>query len=172
MMHKAWYSIQEVTYYFSGSSIKCQRYTGWKIADFTPIWVRLLGQSQLSNPSDLPCDTNITLPFTPGYSFINRAHMRYKPNKLPYMCDMPERETKWYGRSYHTVWPYGDQSRSPRLHTHDTQHALLIMKMTGYVQIVPDTKAVEIFNIAQTNMIGCLKYIHCLIIFFLYNIIH
>ena len=26
------------------------------IDDFYPIWVRLLGQSQLSNPSDLPCD--------------------------------------------------------------------------------------------------------------------
>ena len=28
---------------------------GWKINDFNPIWVRLLGRSQLSNPSDLPC---------------------------------------------------------------------------------------------------------------------
>ena len=37
-----------------GSSIKFQGHTGWKIDDLNPIWVRLLGSSQLSNPSDLP----------------------------------------------------------------------------------------------------------------------
>ena len=42
-------------YYFSGSSIKFQGHTGWKIDDLNPIWVRLLGRSQLSNSSDLPC---------------------------------------------------------------------------------------------------------------------
>ena len=30
-------------------------HTGWKINDLNPIWVRLPGWSQLSNPSDLPC---------------------------------------------------------------------------------------------------------------------
>ena len=54
MMHKVWCSIEEVPYYFSGSSIKFRGHTGWKI-DSNPIWVRLLGRSQLSNPSDLPC---------------------------------------------------------------------------------------------------------------------
>ena len=42
-------------YCFMGSSIKFQGHTGWKIDEFNPIWVRLLGLSQLSNPSDLPC---------------------------------------------------------------------------------------------------------------------
>ena len=42
-------------YCFWGSSIKFQGHTGWKIGDLNPIWVRLLGRSQLSNPSDLPC---------------------------------------------------------------------------------------------------------------------
>ena len=55
MMHKAWCSIVEVPYYSSWSSIKFQGQTGWKINDFNPIWVWLLGRSQLSNPSDLPC---------------------------------------------------------------------------------------------------------------------
>ena len=55
MMHKAWCSIDEVSFYISGSSIKFQGHTGWKIDDLNPIWVRLLGRSQLSNPSDLPC---------------------------------------------------------------------------------------------------------------------
>ena len=41
--------------FFSGSSIKFQGHTGWKIDDLNLIWVRLLGRSQLSNPSDLPC---------------------------------------------------------------------------------------------------------------------
>ena len=42
-------------YCFLGSSITFQGHTGWKIDDLNPIWVRLLGWSQLSNPSDLPC---------------------------------------------------------------------------------------------------------------------
>ena len=44
-----------MSYCFSGSSIKFQGHTGCKIDDLNPIWVRLLGRSQLSNPSDLPC---------------------------------------------------------------------------------------------------------------------
>ena len=46
---------EEVPYYFSSSSIKFQGHMGWKIDDLDQIWARLLGQSQLSNPSDLPC---------------------------------------------------------------------------------------------------------------------
>ena len=45
-------------YCFWGSSIKFQGHTGWKIDDLNPIWVRLLGRSQLSNPSGLPCSEN------------------------------------------------------------------------------------------------------------------
>ena len=55
MLHKAWSSIEEVPYCFFGSSIKFPGHTSWKIDEFNPIWVRLLGRSQLSNPSDLPC---------------------------------------------------------------------------------------------------------------------
>ena len=54
-MQKASSSIEEVPVCFSGASIKFQGHTGWKIDDFNPIGVRLLGRSQLSNPSDLPC---------------------------------------------------------------------------------------------------------------------
>ena len=46
---------EEVPYCFFESSIKFQGHKGWKIDDLNPIWVRLLGRSQLSNPSDLPC---------------------------------------------------------------------------------------------------------------------
>ena len=55
MIHKAWCTIEEVPYCFTRSSIKFQGHTGWKIEDLNPIWVRLLGHSQLWNPSDLPC---------------------------------------------------------------------------------------------------------------------
>ena len=55
MMHKSLCSIEEVPYCFSRSSIRFQGNTGWKIDNLNPIWVRLLGWSQLSNPSDLPC---------------------------------------------------------------------------------------------------------------------
>ena len=55
MIHKAWCSIEEVPYYFSMSYINFQGHTGWKIDELDQIWARLLGRSQLSNPSDLPC---------------------------------------------------------------------------------------------------------------------
>ena len=58
MMHKAWCSIEEVPYCFPRSSIKFQGHTGWKIDDSDQIWARLLGRSQLLNPSDLPCSSN------------------------------------------------------------------------------------------------------------------
>ena len=47
MTHKVWCSIEDVPYCFSKSFIKFQGHTGWLIDDFIPIWVRLLGQSQL-----------------------------------------------------------------------------------------------------------------------------
>ena len=55
MMHKAWCSLEEVPYSYSRSSIKFQGQMDWKIENLNPIWARLLGQSQLSNPLDLPC---------------------------------------------------------------------------------------------------------------------
>ena len=56
-MHKAWCDVEEVPYNFLSASIKFEGHTGWKIDNLNPFWVRLLGRSQLSNPSDLPCQT-------------------------------------------------------------------------------------------------------------------
>ena len=57
-MHKHWYSLDEVTYCFSRSSIKFLGHMGWKISDLNQVWVRsefeVGHQSPLSNPSDLP----------------------------------------------------------------------------------------------------------------------
>ena len=55
MLHKAWHSIEEMPCCFSRSPIKFQSYDGPKIDNLNPICVRLLGRSQLSSPSDLPC---------------------------------------------------------------------------------------------------------------------
>ena len=55
IMHKDGYSLDEVTYCISGSSIKFLGHMGWKISDLNQVWIRLLSWSQLSNPSDLPC---------------------------------------------------------------------------------------------------------------------
>ena len=52
-------SMGEVPYCFVRLSVKFQGNTGQKIDDLDTIWARLLGQSQLSNPSDLPCETMI-----------------------------------------------------------------------------------------------------------------
>ena len=65
MIHRAWGSIEEVPYGFSRSSIKFQGHTGRKIDDLIPIWLRLLGWPQLSNPTDLPC-------FVPNWSGMRR----------------------------------------------------------------------------------------------------
>ena len=62
-MHKPWGNIEGLPFCFSKSSIKFQGHTGQKIEDLNPIWVRLLGRSQLSNPSDLPS-------FTMSYHWI------------------------------------------------------------------------------------------------------
>ena len=40
---------------FFGVIHQILRSRGWKIDDLNPIWARLLGPSQLSNPSDFPC---------------------------------------------------------------------------------------------------------------------
>ena len=56
-----WNDAQSLIFYrrgalfFSRSFIKFQGHRGWKIHDLNSISVRSLGQSQLSNPSDLPC---------------------------------------------------------------------------------------------------------------------
>ena len=55
MMHKTWCSIKDVPYNFWGVIHQISRSHGRKISDSNPISVRLLGRSQLSNPSDLPC---------------------------------------------------------------------------------------------------------------------
>ena len=55
MMYKVTCSIEKVPYCFWRSSIKFRGHMGWQIDDVNPIWVRLLGRSQVSNPSDLRC---------------------------------------------------------------------------------------------------------------------
>ena len=54
MMHKAWRSIEEVPYCFFEVIHQISRSYVPTIDDLNPIWVRLLGWSQLSNPWYLP----------------------------------------------------------------------------------------------------------------------
>ena len=46
---------------FFGVIHQISRSHGLKIDDLNPIWLRLLGRSQLSSPSDLPCLTSIIM---------------------------------------------------------------------------------------------------------------
>ena len=73
MMHKAWCSIEEVPYCFPRPSIKFQGHKGQKIDDLDQIWARLLGRSQLSNPSDLPCLFSIYI-ITTNFSICQKVH--------------------------------------------------------------------------------------------------
>ena len=63
-------------YYFSRSPIKFQGHTGWKIYDLNQIWLRILGRSQLSNPSDLPCYLS-DFHVSNSASFLPSTHVLY-----------------------------------------------------------------------------------------------
>ena len=81
MIHKAWCSIEEVLYYFSRSYIIFQGHTGWKIDDLDQIWARLVGRSQLSNSSDLPC----LFPES-NFSLALNINSKLKWHNTLYMC--------------------------------------------------------------------------------------
>ena len=56
MVHNAKRGKEELPYWSPRPSVEFQGHMGWKIDDLNPpIWIRLLGQSLLTNPSDLPC---------------------------------------------------------------------------------------------------------------------
>ena len=87
MMHKAWCSIEEVPYCFPRPSIKFQGHKGQKIDDLDQIWARLLGWSQLSNPSDLPC--------LPSFKCDDLKLSWYKYIKFSHICQwISWKETK------------------------------------------------------------------------------
>ena len=87
MMHKAWCSIEEVPYYFSRSSNKFQGHTGWKI-NLDQIWARLLGRSQLSNPSDLPCPTVMgSRPFHCELNYCTTEYRRQWPSPTDFAIE-------------------------------------------------------------------------------------
>ena len=90
MMHKAWCNIEKVPYNFSRSSIKFQGHTGWKIDDLNPIWVRLLGRPQLSNPSDLPCFGKYGRSYMPGHQ-----QLWYWPRLGTHTCRFLRKANLW-----------------------------------------------------------------------------
>ena len=64
--------------FFFRSFIKFQGHTGWNICHLNLIWVRLLGRSQLSNLSDLPCSTTTNILLTKSnLKFESRATAVY-----------------------------------------------------------------------------------------------
>ena len=81
-------------YCFWGSSIKFQGHTGWKIDEFNQIWVRLLGRSQLSNPSDLPCYSNVQ-------TIKQRDKIHYTSCHISHM-----RAWNWTHNPFKNITPY------------------------------------------------------------------
>ena len=94
MMHKAWCCTEEVPHCFSRSCIIFQGHTGQKIDDLNKIWERLLGLSQLLNPSDLP--SNFTYDLEQGKSEGFDS------------CDRPSNLTQIGLKSliFQPVWPW------------------------------------------------------------------
>ena len=91
MMHKAWCNVEEVPYNFSEVINKISMSHGWKIDYLNPIWVSLLGRSQLSNPSDLPC---FRLNFVSGalmFSLIYAFNKRLSKHSRGWWFETPSR---------------------------------------------------------------------------------
>ena len=82
-------------YYFSGSSIKVQGHTGWKTEDLNPIWVRLLGRSQLSNPSDLPCWEQHFMKYLDDENYIINLHIFSETKAVTNPYDNKSQTQKW-----------------------------------------------------------------------------
>ena len=109
-MHKAWCSLEDVPQKFLRSSIKFQGHIGWKIDDLYQIWARLLGRSQLWNPSDLPCFVNIFE--SSGVLYISPTHtssmqeliMQGLQQKLEKSCFRCNKNT-WHVESNHILQP-------------------------------------------------------------------
>ena len=80
IMHKALFNVEEVSYNFSRSSIKFQGHMAEKSMICIQFEVRLLGRSQLSNPSDLPCFSCV------HFYIVMRYFMRGSPNAYIVHC--------------------------------------------------------------------------------------
>ena len=59
MMHRAWSSIVEVPYCFSGSNVKFQGHTALKIVEFDPNWSFPDCNSSLNSPMAMKCCTKL-----------------------------------------------------------------------------------------------------------------
>ena len=59
MMHKAWSSIEELSYSFSRSSVKFEGHTAKKIIDFDPNWAFPDCNSRLNPPMAMKCCTKL-----------------------------------------------------------------------------------------------------------------
>ena len=104
MMHKAWCSIEKVSYCFSRSSIKFHGHTGGKNWRFESN-LRLLGRSQLSNPSDLPCllvnpilVAKFILRRPQGAAFIIQHKINFKMTltfKMTFTADSKLKKISW-----------------------------------------------------------------------------
>ena len=114
-------TVREVPYNFSRSSIKFQGHTGWKINDLNPIWVRLLGQSQLSNPLDLPCFIYFFITYMFQFSrYVTCCEFKCRPTWWPNFHNLSVHHLStpslpnWRqdANAYHFTWPVPPELKS------------------------------------------------------------
>ena len=143
-------------YCFGGSSIKFQGHTGWKIEDLNPVWVRILGRSQLSNPSDLPCcnfGTILTQCNRSNLGFPGISWRTHGGNGLKYgMLLYPDHLQNWLDYGYSLVIFSCDQaalqmvfsvclSVRPSVHpSHLYHHVPIIVSSWNFLELLPMTK--------------------------------
>ena len=87
MMHRAWSSIEEVSYCFSRSYIKFQGHTALKIVEFDPNWAFPECNSSLNSPMAMKCCTKLETT-KQRYPFVFQGHpsnfkvTRYKTSPI------------------------------------------------------------------------------------------
>ena len=83
MLHKAWHSIEEVSYCFSRSSIKFQGHRGQKIAYFDPNWSFLDCNSSLNSPMALKCwnDAQILMLYWRDALLFSRSSIKFQGHR-------------------------------------------------------------------------------------------
>ena len=135
MMHKAWCSIEEVPCCFPRPSIKFQGHKGQKIDDLDQIWARLLGRSQLSNPSDLPCSilshvvqSSCNLKWRGHYvSISDTVHIGWQCHSLPCPNEQGSCRKDWVSWSDEAIY-YLSPCRQLKLQ--QQQHSLKSILIT------------------------------------------
>ena len=99
MMHRAWSSIVEVPYCFSGSYVKFQGHTALKIVEFDPNWAFPDCNSSLNSLMAMKCCTNLETAKEMPYCFP-RSSIKFQGHTVQNITDF---DPNWAFLDYRPV---------------------------------------------------------------------